>query len=130
MNFASDLRRFPILFAEHWKYKTRELQTEYFEGKQIDYDSLQIKKPKGELIYSTCTHSPEENEEVVDYILEKFKREIKIQSIELPSEIKPRQGITKWQDKKFSNEVKKTCRIYPHDNNTEGFFIAKFKKIK
>ena len=50
LNFASDLRRFPVLFAEHWKYKTRETPIEYFEGKQIDFDSLQIKKPKGELI--------------------------------------------------------------------------------
>jgi len=50
MNFSSDAKRFPILFAEHWKYGTRETPTEYFEGKQIDYDSLGIREPKGEYV--------------------------------------------------------------------------------
>ncbi|HUS49735.1 MAG TPA: hypothetical protein VMZ91_06190, partial [Candidatus Paceibacterota bacterium] len=49
LNFFSDEKRFPVLFAEHWKYKTRELPLEYFEGKQIDFDSLKIEKPKGEI---------------------------------------------------------------------------------
>ena len=81
----------------------------------------------GEIIYSTCTHSPEENEEIVDFVLRNFT-DIKIEKINLP--IKPRQGITKWHDKEYLEDVKYSCRIYPQDNNTEGFFIAKFKKIK
>jgi len=44
LNFKSDKKRFPILFAEHWKYGTRELPTEYFEGSQIDFDSLNLKQ--------------------------------------------------------------------------------------
>jgi len=48
LNFASDKRRYPILFAEHWKYGTRETPIEYFEGEQIDYDSLEIKPKKVE----------------------------------------------------------------------------------
>ena len=41
-----------------------------------------------------------------------------------------RKGITNWEDKKFSNKVKNSCRIYPQDNNTEGFFLAKFRRVK
>jgi len=44
--------------------------------------------------------------------------------------IKFREGITRWQDKIYSQEVKKCARIYPQDNDTEGFFIAKIKKLK
>lgn len=43
LNFKSDNFRFPILFAEHWKYpKQRELPIEFFEGEQIDFDNLDL----------------------------------------------------------------------------------------
>ena len=96
--------------------------------KNLVSSALEILKPNGELVYSTCTHAPEENEEVVDFILREFKNRVKIKKISLP--VKPREGIIKWQDKKYLEDVKKSCRIYPQDNNTEGFFIAKFEKIK
>jgi len=100
--------------------------------KQLLKEALEILKPNGELIYSTCTHSPEENEEVVDFILnlEEFKDKIKIEKIFLPEELKPRQGLKKWQDKEYLEDVKHSCRIYPQDNNTEGFFLVKLKKVK
>lgn len=93
--------------------------------KRLVENAIKCLKIEGELIYSTCTHSPEENEEVVDYIIKNFPMEL--QNIELP--LKTRPGITEWKNKKYSLEVKKTVRIYPHDNNTEGFFVSKFKKI-
>ncbi|MBU4070501.1 MAG: RsmB/NOP family class I SAM-dependent RNA methyltransferase [Nanoarchaeota archaeon] len=96
--------------------------------KNLVTSALEILKSGGELIYSTCTHAPEENEGVVDYLLKEFKGKIKLEKIELP--IKAREGITGWQEKKFSPEIKKCVRVYPQDNNTEGFFLAKFKKLK
>jgi NOL1/NOP2/sun family putative RNA methylase len=105
--------------------------------------AIEILNLNGEIVYSTCTHSPEENEEVVDYVLNKFKDEIKLEKISLPKELKCREGIINWGDndnplkkevinntKKFNPEIKKCIRIYPQDNDTEGFFISKFKKIK
>jgi NOL1/NOP2/sun family putative RNA methylase len=82
-------------------------------------------KVGGELLYSTCTHAPEENEEVVQHLLDNF--DIEIQEINLP--LKTRPGITEWQDNKFSEEMKKCVRIYPQDNDTEGFFVCKIKKL-
>jgi NOL1/NOP2/sun family putative RNA methylase len=55
--------------------------------------ALEILKPDGILIYSTCTHAPEENEGVVDYILKTFENNIKLEKIKLP--IKFRKGIKK-----------------------------------
>ncbi len=95
--------------------------------KNLLESAIEILRPGGTIIYSTCTHAPEENEEVLDYILKKFKN-IKIEKISLP--IKTRQGITKWQEKEYLEDVKYSCRIYPQDNNTEGFFVAKLVKIK
>ena len=34
--------------------------------------ALKVLKVGGEVVYSTCTHAPEENEEVISYILDKF----------------------------------------------------------
>ncbi len=96
--------------------------------KRLIFSAFEILKLNGILIYSTCTHAPEENEGVVDAVLKEFEGKIKLEKIKLP--IKTREGITEWNEKKFSPEVKKCARIYPHDNNTEGFFIAKFKKLK
>lgn len=44
LNFASSNKVFPVLFAQHWKYEMqREKPIEYFIGKKIDYDNLNIK---------------------------------------------------------------------------------------
>jgi len=94
--------------------------------KKLASSALQILQPEGEMIYSTCTHSPEENEEVIQHLLDNF--DIEIQEISLP--IKSRPGITKWKNQTFSQELKKAHRIYHHDNNMEGFFLCKIKKLK
>lgn len=95
--------------------------------KQLVEAAIPLLKKGGELLYSTCTHAPEENEEVVDYILKNFP-ELKIQKLNVP--VKTRPGISTWEEKKFQKNIKHACRVYPQDNDTEGFFIAKFKKLK
>ena len=95
--------------------------------KSLLASTIEILKPEGEIVYSTCTHAPEENEEVLDFALNKFKN-VKIEKISLP--VKCRPGITKWLDGSYDKNVEKSSRIYPQDNYTEGFFIAKIKRIK
>ena len=96
--------------------------------KQLVLSAFEILKTGGELIYSTCTHAPEENEGVVDSVLKELGNKIKLEKVSLP--IKAREGLTKWENQIYSNKVKKCARIYPQDNDTEGFFIAKFRKLK
>ena len=95
--------------------------------KRLCESAFEILKEGGEMVYSTCTHAPEENEEVVDFMLQRFSGEIKIEKVSLP--IKARSGMVSWEDKKYDKEIIKCHRIYPQDNDTEGFFLAKFKKI-
>jgi NOL1/NOP2/sun family putative RNA methylase len=106
-----------------------EKMTRVFSGiqKALASSALELLQEDGEMIYSTCTHAPEENEEIIQYLLDNYDIEIKESS--LPKELKTREGITEWQGKKFSQELKKCVRVYPQDNNTEGFFLCKIKKL-
>jgi 16S rRNA C967 or C1407 C5-methylase (RsmB/RsmF family) len=108
-----------------WNIKTVENLSS--QQKVIACSALELLKEGGEMIYSTCTHSPEENEEVVDFLLKKYDIEILDTRSILP--LKTREGIVEWKGKKFSNELKKCARIYPQDNDTEGFFLCKIRKI-
>jgi NOL1/NOP2/sun family putative RNA methylase len=96
--------------------------------KQLASASFELLKVGGEMVYSTCTHAPEENEEVVNFLLEKYGDSIEICDLELP--IKFRKGIKEWDGKVYDKRVEKCARIYPQDNNTEGFFLSKFRRIK
>lgn len=93
--------------------------------KKIAASVIPLLKKGGVLVYSTCTHAPEENEEVVSFLLDRF--DLEIEEINLP--IKTRQGITEWENKQYNKKVKLAARIYPQDNNTEGFFLAKMRKL-
>jgi len=92
--------------------------------RKLASSALPLLKEGGEVIYSTCTYAPEENERNVSFLVDNFNLEV--QEITLP--LKTRPGITEWHGEKFNPEVRKACRIYPQDNNTEGFFVAKLKK--
>lgn len=97
--------------------------------KQLVSSAIEILKKGGTMVYSTCTHAPEENERIADYILQNYP-EMKIEKPIIPSELKFHEGLTKWREEKYSKDLKYACRIYPYDNHSEGFFIAKFKKVK
>ncbi len=94
--------------------------------KSLIASAIEVLKPNGELIYSTCTHAPEEDEEILDFALKNFN--VKLVKIELPLKTQP--GITKWQDKTYNDQVKLAHRVYPQVANTEGFFLAKLRKGK
>lgn len=82
-------------------------------------------KENGVLVYSTCTLAPEENEAVIDHLVRNY--DAKIEEIKL-KHLKARPGITGWEGKEFVKGMRKCWRIYPQDNDTEGFFIAKLRK--
>ena len=104
-----------LMWNEKMIYKLSRLQKKFIAH------ALKCLKIGGTLVYSTCTHAPEENEEVIDFAVKNFP--VKVESISLP--LKCREGITEWDNKTYSNEVKKVCRIYPQDNDSEGFFVCK-----
>lgn len=86
--------------------------------------AIKMCKPGGEILYSTCTLTLEENELVLQKILEKYP--VEIMEIELP--VKSHSAFTKFEDVELSDEIGKARRIFPWEINSEGFFIAKLKK--
>ncbi len=93
--------------------------------KQLISVSFDLLKENGTLVYSTCSIAPEENEAVVDFLLRKYDN-AKLESINLL--IKKSDAILEHEKNQYSEEIKSCLRIWPQDNNTEGFFVAKIKK--
>lgn len=90
----------------------------FSKTKEILESAVSALKPGGQLVYSTCTYAPEENEENVAWILKQFP-ELKQLEISVPF---GRKGIpVKGMDEN------KVCRIFPMDGG-EGHFIARFEK--
>ena len=94
--------------------------------KQLILRGFDFLPPGGTMIYSTCTFAPEENEAVVDWLLEK-RQGVKLEEFALEG-FKFSPTVEEWQVKRFNDEVKKARRVWPHHNNTDGFFIAKVRK--
>lgn len=82
-------------------------------------------RPGGVLVYSTCSTEPEEDETIVDFLLNSFD-DVEVLPIDL--DIKNGGPVTEFEGVAFSDEVKKTLRLWPQTNDTEGFFVAKFRK--
>lgn len=71
-------------------------------------------KTGGELIYSTCTITQEENQEVVRQFLEQNKQ-FSREKVQLP-------------ESKIQVSKDGSLTIYPHQYDTDGFFICRLKK--
>lgn len=76
-------------------------------------------KPGGYMLYSTCTFSPEENEQIISEFL---KNHNDFEMVQLPQIKGFQQGRPDWAD---DNEaLQKAVRLWPHKIKGEGHFIA------
>lgn len=88
--------------------------------------AISATKVGGEIVYSTCTLAPEENEGVIDWILAKENVELIPISIH---GLNTFPGITQWGNAKpYDPRVNSCMRIYPTEL-MEGFFVAKLRKL-
>ena len=102
------------------------------QQKEIITRAAQMLAPGGDLLYSTCTFSPEENEQVIQFLLDS-REDMEIR------EIKPFEGFAPgrpdvayegWDSEESENrkmgsaDLKKCVRIWPHKMAGEGHFLA------
>ena len=97
---------------------------------QIQYymlvSALKVLKVGGELVYSTCTITPEENEMVINRLLDNYPVEILSLPASLSDQFSP--GMTHYKNNDLSPELRRALRIYPDQHQMEGFFMIKLKK--
>ncbi len=94
--------------------------------KQLIESGFKALKPGGTMVYSTCAFSPEENEAIVNSLIKKYST-ARIEQIEFKG-VKTRKGLVNWEHLDLNAELARAVRIYPQDNDSIGFFIAKIAK--
>lgn len=114
----------PNTFKDWSTKKVKELA---HRQKYLLRSAISATKIGGSIIYSTCTISPEENEEVIDWVLEKEAGKVHLEEIKLDRLTGSMNGLTTWKDKNFDPSLSKTLRLIP-SQMYEGFFVSKIVK--
>jgi 16S rRNA C967 or C1407 C5-methylase (RsmB/RsmF family) len=95
------------------------------QQKNLIKSGFRVVKPGGLLVYSTCSVEPEENECVVDFLLGMFPNAV-VEEIRI--KIKRSEPVLSFEGKSYNPQIARTLRIWPQDNDTGGFFVAKIRK--
>lgn len=89
--------------------------------------AYQALKVGGELVYSTCTLSPDENESVIDELLRQFSD---ASLIDLRGQLPNLNaaGLTQDGDQSYNPQLRGALRLWPQLYATSGFFAALIRK--
>ncbi len=83
--------------------------------------ALDLCRPGGRIVYSTCTFAPEENEAVVSHVLEASNGRLRA----LPPPVRvpgASPGLAAFEDSSFHPDLVHAQRLWPHRTGTGGFF--------
>ncbi len=87
--------------------------------------ALSVTAPGGRVVYSTCTFAPEENECVLDAIDPSVAV---IEPIEHEG-LTVAPGLREWNGQYLRPDVRHAARVWPHQNDTGGFFVACLRRL-
>jgi NOL1/NOP2/sun family putative RNA methylase len=104
-----------------------QLSSEEQARKQLELltKAVHLCRPGGRVVYSTCTYAPEENEAVVDAVLRDGELGASLEV--LPAKIagfRSLDGLSEWRGRRFDERLTRTMRVFPHLNDTGGFYVA------
>ncbi len=85
--------------------------------------ALEVLKPGGILVYSTCTLEPEENELNMQWLIDNYDASLEPIGVNIGDK-----GIIYVFGKELHSSIADCRRFWPHKTGTEGFFIAKVRK--
>ena len=106
--------------------QTERLQLQRRQIKLLD-SALHAVKPGGQVVYSTCTLAPEEDEAVLAALLDRYSGQIALESVERRLPV-PAPALARDGDHHFHPDMTKAVRLWPHLYDTSGFFAALLRK--
>ena len=91
--------------------------------------AIRLCRPGGRIVYATCTYAPEENECVVASVLDNPVGGARVRLIkpEVPG-LRFSTGLTRWRGESLPPELQNSFRVWPHQNDTGGFYVAVLEK--
>ena len=90
--------------------------------------ALQAVKVGGQVVYSTCTLSPEEDEGVLDALLKQYPRSFAIDDLSQRLG-RPAPALAADGERTFDPAVQNAARLWPQVFGTAGFFAARLTKL-
>jgi len=93
---------------------------------QLLVSAVKSLKPDGEMVYSTCSIAPEENELLIQRLISEYPVEIVSAPEQLNRLFSP--GWTKYLELIFDPALARAVRIWPQLQGHEGFFMVKLRK--
>lgn len=92
------------------------------------FSAFYAARPGGQVVYSTCTLAPEEDEAVVQNLVDRFGSGLRVDDMHtrLPQAAR---GLSSDGDRTFDPAVQGAVRLWPHCYGTSGFFAARFTKL-
>jgi 16S rRNA C967 or C1407 C5-methylase (RsmB/RsmF family) len=90
--------------------------------------AVRLCRPGGRIVYSTCTYAPEENEAVIDSVLrEAPPGGLRVLEARIEG-LRSVPGVPGWEGEAFDPALARAMRVWPHANDTGGFFVAVLEK--
>jgi len=105
--------------AEHQALAARQLR--------LLESAVQACKEGGQVVYSTCTLAPEEDEGVLDAFLRRYPGAIRVEDIS-DRLAPPAPALSRAGPQTFLPQVTGAARLWPHRSGTAGFFAARLTR--
>jgi NOL1/NOP2/sun family putative RNA methylase len=83
-------------------------------------------RPGGTLVYSTCSLSTEENEEVLQGLIHRYGDLVELLPV---SGVEDSGGLAEEIARQYPPSFRHAVRVWPHLHQTEGAFVARIRKL-
>ncbi len=90
--------------------------------------ALRAVKVGGQVVYSTCTLSLEEDEAVLDALLERYPGAFQVDDLSCRLD-RPAPALVQAGERTFDPTVRNAVRLWPHIFGTAGFFASRLTKL-
>ncbi|PID85291.1 MAG: RNA methyltransferase [Chloroflexi bacterium] len=112
-----------------WRVSLKDSQKLAGSQLAILRKAVQRCRAGGRIVYATCTFAPEENELIVNAMLQDYGKFVRLLPASIPG-LHTSPGLTTWQGQSLHPDLSQAIRVWPHQNDTGGFFVAVLEKTE